>query len=108
MDTEYLDSPLAPSITTEGSYSPYETSFLTPFTPFTSLPASPKAESCTEECEGLFSLPFSPASLDDPTRNGPKLPKALPQLLENETPLEVAEAVNISCVYQRDKKAHGV
>ena len=95
MDTiEYLDSLLfTPSIVTEGSYSPYEASLFTPFTPFTSPPASPKEEPCTEECEGLFSFPFSPASLDDPTRNGPSLPKALPQLPENATPLEVAEVV---------------
>ncbi|KAL4079389.1 hypothetical protein J3A83DRAFT_4409606 [Scleroderma citrinum] len=90
MAIEYLDTPFSElSFVTEGSYSPYEASL---FTPFTSPSISPKPEPCTQECEGLFLLPFLPASLDDPTRNGPSLPKALPQLSENVTPLEVAEA----------------
>ncbi|KAI9569846.1 hypothetical protein HD554DRAFT_2327805 [Boletus coccyginus] len=90
MATEYLDSSISElSFPTEDSYSPYEASL---FTPFTSPYASPKHESSTPETKGLFSLPFSPATLDDPTRNGPSLPEALPQLPENATPLEVAEA----------------
>ena len=109
MDIEFLDSPFfEPSFVTEDSYSPYEASLFTSFAPFTSPPASPKTEVCRQECEGLFSFPFSPASLDDPTRNGPSLPKALPQLPENATPLEVAEVVRTSFIYRDDNKAHGV
>jgi nitrate reductase (NAD(P)H) len=109
MDIEYLDSLLfKPSVVTEGSYLPYEASLFTSFTPFTSPPASLKDEPCTQEYEGLFSSPFSPASLDDPTRNGSSLPKALPQLPENATPLEVAEVVHTQSIYRHDKKAHRV
>ncbi|KAF8137711.1 hypothetical protein EV363DRAFT_1414909 [Boletus edulis] len=90
MAIEYLDSPTSVlSLVTEGLYSPYEASL---FTPFTSPNASPKSEPSTPVSEGLFFYPFLPASLDVPTRNGPRLPKALPQLPDNATPVEVAEA----------------
>ena len=104
--SEDLDSPISElSLVTEGIYSSYEASLLTPLT---SPYASPKPEPCTQEGDGLFSSPFLPASLDDPTRNGPNLPKALPQLLENATPLEVAEAVYMTLIYQHDKRTHDV
>ena len=91
MYTESLDSPVSElSVMMEDIYSPYEVSLCTPFT---SPSYSPKPERCTPQSEGLFSQPFSPATLDDPTRNGPSLPKALPQLPENAMLLEVAEAV---------------
>ncbi|KAN0084049.1 hypothetical protein V8E55_007553 [Tylopilus felleus] len=90
MYTESLDSPVSElSVMMEDIYSPYEVSLCTPFT---SPSYSPKPERCTPQSEGLFSQPFSPATLDDPTRNGPSLPKTLPQLPENAMLLEVAEA----------------
>lgn len=90
MAIEFLESPLSES-SSEGSTSPYEASLQ--FTPLTTPRTSPSPEPCAQKNEGLFSSPFFPASLDDPTRDGPVLPKALPQLLPNVTPLEVAEAV---------------
>ena len=38
-------------------------------------------------------IPFFPASLDQPERNGPELPQYLPQLPNNATPTKVAEQV---------------
>jgi len=105
MATEYLDSISELSFPTEDSYSPYEASL---FTPFTSPYASPKHDSSTPETKGLFSLPFSPASLDDPTRDGPSLPEAFPQLPENATPLEVAEAVRTPFADRYDQKVYEV
>ena len=99
MYTESLYSPVSElSLVMEGTYSSYEASLLTPFT---SPNVSPASEPCTLESEGLFSFPFSPASLEDPARNGPSLPKALPQLPKNATLLEVAEAVDIPFIHRQ-------
>ena len=91
MSSESHDSPVSElCLVTEDIYSPYEVSLLTPFT---SPSYSPKPERSTPQREDLFSQPFSPATLDEPARNGSSLPEALPQLPENATLLDVAEAV---------------
>ncbi|KAG2142479.1 hypothetical protein DEU56DRAFT_972043 [Suillus clintonianus] len=61
----------------------------TAFTAFTSL-AGPPGPTYQKLQDGL-PIPFFPASLDRPERNGPQLPQSLPQLPNNATPTEVAE-----------------
>ncbi|KAG1716821.1 hypothetical protein ID866_343 [Astraeus odoratus] len=86
MTVEYLASPISVQTSfTDFFDSPYGS---TPTT-WTS-PSSGSPEPC--ELEDLFSATFLPASLDDPTRDGPRLPQELPQLPPNSTPLHVAEA----------------
>ncbi|KIJ15906.1 nitrate reductase [Paxillus involutus ATCC 200175] len=84
-----LDSPRSgrSSVGTSSDSSADNTPPLTPLTD--SIRASP--EPTPLKTKVIFEGPFSPASLKDPERNGPTLPRSLPQLPLNTTPVDVAE-----------------
>ncbi|KAG1736106.1 uncharacterized protein EDB91DRAFT_1142870 [Suillus paluster] len=79
----------SPSPTSPGTFDPVSTIPTTPFTAFTSLAGSP--DRTYQKFQDGLPIPFFPASLDQPERNGPQLPQHLPQLPHNATPTEVAE-----------------
>jgi hypothetical protein len=82
-------SSLSPD-STNGSPSAFNPVATTPSTAFTSLAGSPGPY---QKLQDGLPIPFFPASLDGPERNGPRLPQCLPQLPINDTPTEVAEQV---------------
>jgi nitrate reductase (NAD(P)H) len=73
---------------TNNSPSAFNHVSITPFTAFTSSPRP-----TYQKLQDGLPMPFFPASLNRSERNGPQLPRCLPQLPNNVTPTEVAEQV---------------
>jgi nitrate reductase (NAD(P)H) len=91
----------SPDSETNSSPSAFSHVPTTPSTAFTSLSGSPGPYQNLQN-DGL-PIPFFPASLDGPERNGPQLPQCLPQLPNNDTPTEVAEQVALEIPAHNEK-----
>jgi nitrate reductase (NAD(P)H) len=76
---------------TNNSPSAFNYVAITPFTALMSFAGSPRPAS--QNLQAGLPMLFFPASLSQLERNGPQLPRCLPQLPNNVTPRDVAEQV---------------